>query len=279
MRVYDHNYAYNDQISTTELFQLIMNITEKQTEQYHQDGYCIIRNAIPKQDIDLLHNNCYKAIDAIHDEMDRQGEDIIGITHRNKRYFVNNKSLEEKYDEMNEFIFGDVMAEITSQLLGPDVYLFNEQFVVKSAHQGMSFSWHQDSGYVGHPNHTPYLTCWIPLVDVDENNGTVFVLPFDQAGTREFVYHTREDGTNDNIGYHGENKGFPVCVNRGDIVCFTSLTFHRSGANRTDRDRPVFVSQYSPDMIKNEAGTELQHLAVPFIKNNQKCYSETALAE
>ena len=48
------------------------------------------------------------------------------------------------------------MADITRALLGDNVYLFHEQYAVKAAEKGGQFSWHQDSGYVGHP-HPPYI--------------------------------------------------------------------------------------------------------------------------
>lgn len=59
------------------------------------------------------------------------------------------------------------MAEVAQAALGPDVYLFHEQWVVKGAEQGMQFAWHQDSGYVKwgdtQTKHQPYLTCWCTL--------------------------------------------------------------------------------------------------------------------
>ena len=40
------------------------------------------------------------------------------------------------------------MATLAQALLGPAVYLFNEQVVVKAPQLGDSFAWHQDSGYI-----------------------------------------------------------------------------------------------------------------------------------
>jgi ectoine hydroxylase-related dioxygenase (phytanoyl-CoA dioxygenase family) len=38
------------------------------------------------------------------------------------------------------------MVQIARTALGDSVFLFNEQYVVKAAEQGMKFSWHQDPG-------------------------------------------------------------------------------------------------------------------------------------
>ena len=67
---------------------------------------------------------------------------------------------------MREFLFSDLMAQVCLATLGEDVYLFWEQYVVKGGEAGMKFSWHQDSAYIGFPNHKPYLTSWGALVDM-----------------------------------------------------------------------------------------------------------------
>jgi ectoine hydroxylase-related dioxygenase (phytanoyl-CoA dioxygenase family) len=73
------------------------------------------------------------------------------------------------------------MADITTACFGSEVYLFNEQWVVKGAEKGMKFGWHQDSGYIkfeeGDTRHKPYVTCWCTLDDVTEENGTVICFP------------------------------------------------------------------------------------------------------
>jgi ectoine hydroxylase-related dioxygenase (phytanoyl-CoA dioxygenase family) len=97
----------------------------------------------------------------------------------------------------------------------------------------MTFGWHQDSGFIPYP-HPPYLTCWIPLDDVTEANGTVYLLPYPRAGTRDVVEHRRDEKTNDMIGYVGDDPGDPVVVPAESLVCFSITLFHRGGANTTD---------------------------------------------
>src|SRR5262249_56781665 len=103
---------------------------------------------------------------------------------------------------LRRFVFGELMAEICRATIGGYAYLFNDQYVVKGAESGTEFAWHQDSGYVGYP-HAPYLTCWCALDDVNEANGTIYLLPSSRAGTRDWVRHRKDEGTNDMIGYFG----------------------------------------------------------------------------
>ena len=130
--------------------------------------------------------------------------------------------------------------------MGPDAYLFHEQWVVKGAEQGMKFSWHQDSGYVKWydptTNHKPYVTCWCTLDAVNEENGTVYILPHSRAGTRDkIIDHLKEEGSNDLIGYTGSDPGDPLIVPAGSIVAFDSFVFHRSGPNTTNRMRRIYL--------------------------------------
>jgi ectoine hydroxylase-related dioxygenase (phytanoyl-CoA dioxygenase family) len=163
----------------------------------------------------------------------------------------------------------ELMVQIAQAALGDAVYLFNEQYVVKAAEQGMPFSWHQDSGFIDYP-HRPYLTCWIALDDMTGANGTVYVLPYSRAGTQDFVKHEREEESNDLVGYFGNDPGDPVIVPAGSIVCFSSTLFHRSGPNTTDRVRRVYVAQYSAEPILSEDGSQPLRLAEPLLVGRKR---------
>jgi ectoine hydroxylase-related dioxygenase (phytanoyl-CoA dioxygenase family) len=178
---------------------------------------------------------------------------------------------------MGRFIFSPLMADVAQAALGPDVYLFNEQWVVKGAEQGMKFAWHQDSGYVksGDPNtsHRPYLTCWVPLDDMNERNGTVYLLPHSRSGTSHTIFdHVREDRTNDVVGHQGDDPGIAIEVPAGSVVAFSSYNFHRSGPNTTRDLRRVYLPQYSAAAVMKSDGGGRWRMAVPFVKNGQIVY-------
>ena len=247
-----------------------MLVTPEQVQQYQSQGFCVLPNVISQAQLSNLRAECDRYIEVMHEEMDRQGKDTLGISHRNRRYFISRHGLESA--KLSSFLFSPFMAEVTQALLGPNVYLFHEQFVVKSAERGMKFAWHQDGGYVmgnGGAPHTPYLSCWCPLDDATIENGTVYILPFDRAGTREIQTHVREEGTNDQVGYFGNDPGDPVEAPAGSIVAFTSATFHRSGPNTTDKMRRVYLAQYAGAPLRKLADNSLWGWAVPFLENGQ----------
>jgi ectoine hydroxylase-related dioxygenase (phytanoyl-CoA dioxygenase family) len=140
--------------------------------------------------------------------------------------------------------------------------------VVKAAEKGMKFSWHQDSGYIGH-DHKPYLSCWCALDDVTEENGTIYILPYSRAGTRDWTPHTREAGSNDLIGYTGDDPGIPVICPAGSIAVFSSTVFHRSGENRASEMRRIYLAQYSAEPILNKDGSGLWNAAEPVLRDGE----------
>lgn len=235
----------------------------ERSRQFRADGFVVLERIIEERDLAMLRAECQQFIDQKDREMDAAGSDVLDLDQRGKRYFVNDCSMRSA--ALRQFVVGDLMADIVGALLGDDAYLFNDQYVVKGAEVGTRFAWHQDSGYVGYP-HPPYLTCWSALDDMSEANGTVYLLPYDRAGTREVVPHQRDDGTNDLIGYRGPDPGIAVEVPAGSIACFSSTVFHRSGANRTPALRRAYIVQYSPEPILLADRSRVRHQAVPFLR-------------
>lgn len=235
--------------------------------QYVEDGFFVLPAAISAHDLASLREECQRFIDDKDREMDAAGTDVLGLDQRGRRYFVNDCA--PRSDRLKAFVFGDLMADICRATLGDEVLLFNDQYVVKGPDRGTTFSWHQDSGYVGYP-HPPYLTCWCAMDDVDAANGTISVLPYGRAGTREVVTHVRDDASNDMVGFHGDDEGIRLDVPAGSIVCFSSTVFHKSGANTTPRLRRAYVVQYSIEPILSADRTRVRHQAVPFIHQGER---------
>jgi len=235
--------------------------TREHARRFAGDGFFVLERAVPAGDLEILRRECRRLVDEREREMRRLGIDRLDLDHRGRRYFLHAYGTSP---QVRRFLFSDLMLQIAQTALGDTVYLFNEQYVVKAAERGMRFGWHQDSGFIDHP-HQPYLTCWIALDDVGETNGTVYLLPYARAGTRDVVAHVRDKETNDLIGYVGSDPGDPVVMPAGSIVCFSSTVLHRSGPNTTDHMRRVYVAQYSAEPVLNQDGTRPRHLAEPLL--------------
>ena len=249
-------------------------IPEDQKKLYQDEGYMILPGVVPADMLDLMREECSYFLGYMDSIMDARGVKVDKLCHRGSRYFINNRY--RLSSRMWKFLFSPLMAEVAQAALGPDVYLFHEQWVVKGAEQGMKFGWHQDSGYVKYydpaTQHKPYVTVWVTLDEVSEVNGTVYLLPHSRGGTRDTLLpHFKEEGSNDVIGYTGEDPGDPMIVPAGSVVAFTSYNLHRSGPNTTDRMRRIYLPQYSSEPILRPDGKPWA-IATPFVKDGRIVY-------
>ena len=237
-------------------------ITHDMRRLYDERGYFTAPGFLAPDELATLQAVCDRLVAEQEAEMDRTGSDTLGLSARGKRYFVTNAR--EAAAEAADVVFGDRTAAVCRATVGDDALLFWEHFVVKMPSKvGSQFAWHQDSGYVDTP-HRPYVNCWVALDDMSEANGTLYMLPYDRAGGRDRVEHDRVADSHDRVGYHGDDPGDAVEVPAGTAVVFSSLCFHRSGANSTDAPRRAFAMQFAAEPIHEPDGS-LKGQAVPFL--------------
>lgn len=241
-------------------------ITDQHREQYRSEGYFVLPGVIRDVDLALLRSTCADAVRELDAQMDRQGTQTLGINHKGKRYFCGQTYT--SHPELGRFLFSALMADICQSTLGSTAFLHNDQFVVKCERAGMNFAWHQDGAYVHTRigDHPECITCWCALDDVDEQNGTISILPLSESGPRTLVDHVRDPVTNDLTGYFGDSQGMTVTAPAGSIAVFSSVVFHRSGANPSGQQRRAYLAQYAPVAIQNAPGQWPQYLARPFLE-------------
>lgn len=246
----------------------------KHREQFGAEGYTVFERALAGPLLELLREECEDVIRRADARLDDLGTDADGITHRGKRYFAG--ECQRVQPRLRQMLYSGTMADVCRATLGDDAYFFYDQYVVKGPEGGMPFSWHQDSGYVvgngGPADHAPYITCWCPLDDATVENGTVRLLPFSampESG-RGIIPHERQAGSNDLVGYAGDEEGITLEVPAGSVVVFSSLMLHATGANRTPKMRRVYLAQYTPEAILNPGTRMLRRDAVPFLRDGRQ---------
>jgi ectoine hydroxylase-related dioxygenase (phytanoyl-CoA dioxygenase family) len=235
--------------------------------QFLKEGFFVLESVVPENHLQMMREECTRFVAEFDAAFDANGGRRDGINAKG-RYFIAKRYRDSR---LGEFIFSDLMADICRATLGDNACLFYEQFVVKGPEKGGKFSWHQDSGYLHPIPHDPYVTCWVTLDDVSEANGTVYLLPYSRAGGSGLEPHVVNAETNDKEGYFGSDPGDPVIVPAGSIAVFSSLVFHRSGANTTPNWRRVYLPQYSAAPLRKPDGS-LIHFADPIWENGKRRY-------
>jgi ectoine hydroxylase-related dioxygenase (phytanoyl-CoA dioxygenase family) len=130
------------------------------------------------------------------------------------------------------------------RLLGPNVCLTHQQFVTKlpdAEGEHSDIPWHQDAGY-GPLEPASDVTVWLPLVDSDERNGCLRVVPGSHRlglldhGPAALNPLLREA--------HSDQRGIALPLAAGEAVAFSGLLLHGSGPNRSSAPRPAFYARY-----------------------------------
>lgn len=242
---------------------------EAQAQSFRNDGFAVFPGILAGEALDLLRAECDAFVTREDARMDAQGVDTIGISHRGKRYFAN--ECQRVVPELRRVLFSAAMAEVCRATLGDTAYFFFDQYVVKGPEGGLPFSWHQDSGYVvgngGPADHAPYLTCWCPLDDATEENGTVRLIPGSHRGG--LIPHERRAGSND-LAVAPADNGVLVEARAGDVVAFSSLTLHATGANRSNAPRRVYLAQYTPEAMLDPGTRQLRRNAIAFLQRGEQ---------
>jgi ectoine hydroxylase-related dioxygenase (phytanoyl-CoA dioxygenase family) len=75
------------------------------------------------------------------------------------------------WPEIKNARFRTWMIAFAGQLMNARFEFWYDQFLAKPPRDGAPTYWHQDEGYWGRNLFDRGITCWMPLHDVDENNG------------------------------------------------------------------------------------------------------------
>lgn len=242
-------------------------VNEAHLRQFREEGYFVLERAIPDASLSDLLALCQRHLDLQRADMERVGTERLGLTEKDKRYFL--PVHYEGEDCLEEFLYSAQMTDIVRSLIGEDADVLFELFVVKCSLTGTTFSWHQDSGFMPECPHEPFISLWCALDDMTEENGTLYVLPYSRTGSREVVAHRKDRQTNDLIGYEGDDPGIPIIVPSGSIVVLDSALFHRSGANVSDTPRRAYLVAYSPVQIPDKDGKSAHH-STPYLRGGVK---------
>ena len=204
---------------------------------FHRDGVALLHDVISPAQLATLRRACSELVGAVDAQIDAGGGDLVRpLTHKSQRYFID-FTVDRQPAIHAELIDSELMAELCRSVFPRESHgaLFHhkQQFVVKCPQAEMEFNWHQDSGYMWGAEHTPWVTFWVALDDMRVQNGTLYTLPHGRAypgldipaavGTLAAVkpHELATDGTNDLIGYSGDDQGDPVIMDAGGMAIFS----------------------------------------------------------
>ena len=180
---------------------------------YNQNGWVHIHDVIPA---DIVYELRTRAIKWRHWVMDK----INQPCEYGPKYHWNGLGCAGMYDSyLMDFYTSDIMYDVSSKILQTkDVWLYNDQIVVKLPNDNFGFNTHTDNEAEG----TPSVNLCVILDDFTDENGTLQIR---------------------------DTKVYPKA---GDIVAIHGDTPHQSEPNKSDIPRCLYACVYSASRINHQ---------------------------
>ena len=250
---------------------------------WRRDGYLMVRGAVGPEYLDPIRAFISERVDAFARERHAAGD--IAALHEEepfgRRYAAIREELAGRQEPaqlafavtnlctraLYDLYTHPAITDVLRVIIGPEVTLHGISVIrVKLPEDSRTaFPWHQDSHYYNerktgrfeaNTEHMRVITTWVPLVDVDTDNGCLWVIPGSHRWG--FLSGARAAATGHVlIPEDVERRGTPtpLPMQAGDVVFLTNLTLHASTVNRTDRVRWSHDFRFHPTAASTPSGT------------------------
>jgi len=203
-------------------------------QQFDRNGYVVISLA----DLDVIN------------QLRQFYHEVQPVSYRGFSSTIFNPDIElkQKTSEKIQMILADSVQNWCQ-----DFRPLGGSFLCKTSDEESFMPTHQDWTIVEEDKFAS-MTIWVPLVDTNETNGALRVLP----GSHKFSETLRSPtlpGSFQQLGDALFDATLPLCINVGDAVIFNQALIHTSDANRSGSER--LVATYG--LVHKEAQLSFYH--------------------
>jgi len=252
-------------------------LSDRQIQQYHENGYLVLEEAIAKthiadlkaaalrivDDFDIANHRAvfttsdrdsgrddyfFDSAQNVHCFLEEGALDTAGELLKPARLAINKigHAMHDLHPVFKDFcrlpVFGRVLRDIGYQapLLWQTMYIF------KQPHIGGEVRWHQDGSYLITEPAT-VTGIWIAIEDANRDNGCLWVQPGGHRSplreTYQVDWNTRKGQLTDldSTPWPTADDAIAVEVPAGSMVVFHDHMPHYSSQNRSDRSRHAFT--------------------------------------
>ena len=159
-----------------------------------------------------------------------------------------------------ELATSPAVLDLVEAMIGPDVLLYNSNYIIKEPGSAAHISWHQDLTYWGLDDDDAQVSMWLALSPATAESGCMVMVPGTHKGGR--AVHVEVPG-DDNILLLGqqiegvdESAGVHCALRPGEASFHHGWTVHRSAPNvSADRRIGLNVQYVAPHNSQNGAAT------------------------
>jgi ectoine hydroxylase-related dioxygenase (phytanoyl-CoA dioxygenase family) len=222
-------------------------LTPEEIEQFHREGYLIVRNAI---DADTLAR--------LQDETDAWIERATDSAESNARFVFKSGNGPRRLERINhpiaisplywDLATSDMLLDRVERLLGSDISFHHSKINLKQPGGGAEIGWHQDYPFFPHTNYD-LLACGIALDAATVENGCLMVVPGSHTGP--LLSHRNTDGEfvgsipDTSVGGSWNDEAVLVEMQPGDMSIHHCRTIHGSTANMSAAGRRLLIMQFN----------------------------------
>jgi len=209
-------------------------------EAYERDGYLFCGRILTPAGIESARIRLDQMISGLHPSLK---PDEIYSAHHQEEWLL-------------RIAAAKPLLDIIEYQVGPNIVLWSTHLICKPPRTGRAVPWHQDQPYW---NTTKLAgSVWLAFDDVDESNGTMFVLPGWHKGDLK-RRSTGDDFFDEEIDSAAlpanvDQLEVPYRLKAGEAAIHHTMMPHRSCANTSDRWRRVLVCRYMS--AEGEMGTK-----------------------
>jgi ectoine hydroxylase-related dioxygenase (phytanoyl-CoA dioxygenase family) len=230
-------------------------LTPDQISFYAENGYIKLKHVLSPALLERYRR-------AISERVAELSADAVPMEQRTTygKAFLQIMNLWTRSDEVKEFVFGKRLARIAAELMeATGVRLYHDQALYKEAGGGIT-PWHADQ-YYWPVSSDKMVTVWVPLQGTPREMGP---LAFCEKSHRFQIGRDLEISDESEItlkqalnSFHLEESAFDP----GEVSFHAGWTFHRAGANTTDRPREVMTIIYMDEAIRLAAPKNKNQIA------------------
>jgi phytanoyl-CoA hydroxylase len=225
-------------------------LSDEHLAMFNAMGYCVVEGAIVPEMLRSVENEI--------DRLERERNDWLRAQ-PGRRSWISRADVVDFAPKLvaqspllRRFSRDRPFTDICRDLIGPNVRLNFDQAVYKRPETSTAIlPLHQDNGY-NFKRPEAYITIWIPLHDIEPENGCLWVVPrIHRLGTLE--HHITDDGFF--VCDADPDDALAVPVHAGDLVVLSSLAPHATTGNRSQRIRKAYLLSYIPDGTRLRDGS------------------------
>ena len=242
-------------------------LTDAQIAEYHDRGYVVPDYRLPEAQLEEIRNR-YKGL------LDRHPE------------FRDNASVLLTYDlGFLNYARDPAILDMVSQVIGPDICLWNMSFFAKPALNGKKTPFHQDGQYWPI---RPLATCtvWIAIDAATEENGCLQYIPGSHKGGR-LRAHDQKDDPNYTLNQELRPDEYdpaaaePLILEAGQMALHDVYISHGSEENRSPDPRRGMTMRFMPttsvydrararEMHAERGGLDMSHHSVFLMRGEDR---------